>query len=132
VWVGGRGGGAFVLETISAELLHSVCDYIQKLQNCWPQFLFSYQICLFNLNRNTPSPSLAGYITGCVLENRGSLQILLTREKGRGAICHSTGSYCAPLASFAGEGVEGPVSGGQRGLKTKRPRLPRNLSIRVQ
>ncbi len=31
--------------------------------------------------------------------------------------------------SLAGEGVEGPVSGGQRGMKTKRPRLPRNLSI---
>jgi hypothetical protein len=85
VCVGGLGEGLFVMETISAELLHSVCDY--KLQNCVQQIQFFYKVCLFNLNRNTSSSSLAGYITGCVLENRGYLQILLTREKGGGAIC---------------------------------------------
>jgi hypothetical protein len=68
------------------------------LQSCYTLYVtinfkiacskFSFLQSLFvNLNRNTSSPSSAGYITGCLLENSGYLQILLIRETGRDAIC---------------------------------------------
>jgi hypothetical protein len=86
VGVGGMAGwGAVVLETISAELLHSETTKLLAAK-----FSFFYKISLFNFYRNTSSPSSAGYTTGCLLENSSYLQILLTREKGRAAICYST------------------------------------------